>query len=80
VFAAFGFAARLRKICKNKTLRLLGYHRSLFFCIVIIIKLYFIVYKFLPLSIHFDIKERAEQERKAREEERKRKAAWSQSK
>jgi hypothetical protein len=47
---------------------------------VIIIKLYFIVYKFLPLSIHFDIKERAEQERKAREEERKRKAAWSQSK
>ena len=28
-FAAFGFAARFRKICKNKTLRLLGIPRKL---------------------------------------------------
>ena len=30
VFPALGFGARFRKICKIKTLRLLGYHRSLF--------------------------------------------------
>ena len=29
VFPALGFAARFRKICKNKTLRCWGYHRSL---------------------------------------------------
>ena len=28
VFPALGFAARFRKICKNKMLRLLGIHRS----------------------------------------------------
>ena len=31
VFPALGFAARFRKICKNKTLRLLGIPPKLFF-------------------------------------------------
>ena len=61
-FPALGFAARLRKICKNKTLRLLGIPPKFILFLIGLFKVhthtdtYIYIYIYIYINIHWDIK------------------------
>ena len=58
VFPVLGFAARFRKICKNKTLRLLGIlpklvcHIDVYVCIAIYAYAHTYLHIYMPICLH----------------------------